>query len=124
MSDGGRKHAGFSLVEMLVALVIFSVGVMATIEVLGLCLRSTGTSRDYTRAVFLAQELMERTLAEGVLTTGEESDQFGPEFPGAAWTRKIEESETAGLYELQVVVRWQDRGAERTFELTTLTAER
>ena len=120
-----RRHsAGFSLVEMVVALMIFSVSVVAVIEVFTLCLRATGTSLNHTRAVFLAQGLIEEAASEGTMMAGEESGEFGDGFPGATWTQEITESDTAGLYEVRVTVAWEERGTERTFELSTLAAER
>ena len=119
-----RSLAGFSLVEMLAALGIFSLGVVATLQVFTVCLRSTGISRDYTRASFLAQELMEEALAEGNFTVGQESGDLSDVFPGATWTREVSETETAGLYSVRVSVLWSERGRERVFELTTLAAER
>ena len=120
-----RRHSGgFSLVEMVTALVIFSVAVVATIEIFMMCLRSTGTSLNHTRAVFLAQGLIEETLGEGTVMAEEESGELDEGFPGAAWTREIVESDTAGLYEVRVTVTWEERDKERTFQLTTLAAER
>ena len=118
------QRAGFSLVEMVVAVFIFSVGVVAMIEVFTLCLRSTATSVNYSRAVFLAQGLIEEALAEEELTAGEDSGESDEDLPEGTWTREITETDTDGLYELRVTVAWQDHEQERTFELTTLAAER
>ena len=119
-----RQLTGFSLVEMVAALIIFSVGVVATLEVLTVCLRSAGTSRNYTRAVFLAQGLIEETVAEDDLVTGEDSGEFGEGFPDASWTREITDTDTTGLYQIRVSITWPERGKERAFELTTFAAER
>lgn len=120
-----RCHSGgFSLVEMVAALIIFSTGVLATMEVFTVCLRSTGTCKNYTRAVLLAQGLVEETLAEGIVAPGEERGEFGESFPNATWTREIMDTETTGLYEIGVRVVWPAHGNERMFELTTLAAER
>ncbi len=118
------RSAGFSLVEMVAALFIFSVSVLATLEVFAVCLRSTDMCLSRTRAAFLAQGLIEETVAEGILTSGEDSGEFGEGFSRATWTREITETDTTGLYELRVTVAWTDRGKERKFELTTLAAER
>ncbi len=119
-----RRTAGFSLVEMIAALFIFSVAVVATLEVLTACLRAVGASEGYTRATLLAQGLMEETLAEDLIVAGEESGSFDERFPGAEWVRVVSETETSGLYEVQVKVSWPDRGRQQEFQLTTLAAER
>jgi len=118
------QRAGFSLVEMVVAVFIFSVAVVAMIEVFTVCLRSTATSVNYSRAVFLAQGLMEEALAEEDLTADEESGESEGDLPDGTWTREITATDTAGLYELHVTVEWREHEQERAFELTTLAAER
>ncbi len=120
--SGNRE--GFSLVEMMAALMIFSVGVVAMIEVFAVCVRSTGTARDYSRAVFLAQALVEEALAEDALSEGEETGEFDQELSDGTWERLITATDDEGLYEVYVTVEWQDRGRQRTFELTTLAAGR
>ena len=90
-----RSHCGgFSLVELMAALMIFSLGVLATMEVFTACLRSTSKAVNYTRAVFLAQGLVEETLAETDLIPGSESGEFGDSLPHGTWTRDIVETET------------------------------
>ena len=115
---------GFSLVEMIAAMAIFGTGVLAMMEVFSMNLHATATSRDYSRAVLLAQGLMEQTLASGELIAGEESGEFAEAFPDATWTCEITDTETIGLYEVRVSVAWPERGKERSFELITLAAER
>ena len=119
-----RNRAGFSLVEMVAAMTIFSVGVLATMEIFVLCVRSTGTLANYSRAVFRAQAVMEETLIAGQLITGEDYGELDEELPDGAWTRQILETDSDGLYEIRVVVSWHERGKDRAFELTTLAAER
>ena len=119
-----RNGGGFSLVEMLAALTIFSVGVVSTLEVFTLCLHSAGTSLNCSRAALLAQGLVEEVMAEDSHLDDEEDGEFGYAFPDATWTREILETETSGLYEVTVTVTWPERGKERTFELTTLVADR
>jgi len=121
---GRRSAHGFSLVEMIAALVIFSIGVLALMEVFARCLRSTSTTIGYANAVCLAQEQVEETITEGSFIEQTDSGDFAPSFPRHAWTREITETEQLGLYELEVVVSWDERGRERKYVLTTLVAER
>ena len=121
---GRRSAHGFSLVEMIAALVFFSVGVLALMEVFARCLRSTSTTIGYAHAVCLAQEQIEETIAEGSLFAQTDSGDFAPSFPRHTWTREIRATEQSGLYELEVVVSWDERGRARKYMLTTLVAER
>ena len=115
---------GFSLVEMIAALTIFSLGVLGTMEVFTTCLRSTSSSLGYTHAVFLAQQVLEETIAEGALYAGSDSGDFGDDYPQHSWTCDIEETDQTLLIEVRVVVTWTERGREKEFALTTLVADR
>lgn len=119
-----RHRRGFSMVEMVAALLIFSISVVAALEVYALCIRGSTASLDVTRAGLLAQGVMEQTLAEGNFLVGTESGELAGDLPGAAWAREVQESDTAGLYEVRVTVTYEERGKQEAFELTTLAAQR
>lgn len=109
---------------MIAALTIFSVGVLATIEVFTTCMQSTSASLGYTRAVHLAQKVVEETIAEGELSAGSASGDFGTAFQRHSWKREVEETDQNDLYSVHVVVTWDERGREKRFSLTTLVAQR
>lgn len=56
---GGR---GFTLVEALMTIVLLSVGLAAVMGAVNLGIRYSGEGTELTQAVFLAQEIRERTL--------------------------------------------------------------
>ena len=119
--------AGFSLVEMIAALLIFSVGVLAVMQVFAGRLRATSASLGYTRAVSLAQQVMEETIAERdttFMTVMSESGDFGTEFPNHSWSCEFEDMDQSGLQTLHVTITWEDRGREKKYVLATLIAER
>ena len=119
-----RTTAGFSLVEMIAALVIFSVGVLALMEVFTTCLQSTSASLGYTQAVHLAQQAMEERIAEGDFFATTDTGDFAPAFSAYSWRREMEETDQDGLYKLHVAVTWKERGREKQFTLTMFVAER
>jgi len=114
------RRAGFSLVELIAALSIFSVGVLAVLEVTGSCLRSTSASSSYTHAVQLARQALEETVAEGALFVSTETGDFGAEYPRHTWLREIEETDRTDVLKLRVTVMWSERGREKKYALTTL----
>ena len=74
---GSRR--GFSLLESLTGLMIFSVAIVGIIEAVTLQLKSEAVAEDTTKAVMLAQDLVETLRLTGDLAAGEESDEFdGP----------------------------------------------
>jgi general secretion pathway protein I len=121
----GRWQAGFTLVEVLVALVVLAVAVTATLQLFGGGLRLARASVEHLDATLLAaeklSELSLEPLEEGV-TDGTEGDY--------RWTRRVtvdrglapEEGVPGGtaagrLARVSVEVRW---GRSRQIELVTL----
>ncbi|MBI5093047.1 MAG: prepilin-type N-terminal cleavage/methylation domain-containing protein [Candidatus Hydrogenedentes bacterium] len=123
--DSSRQYrAGYSLLELVLAVAIFSVGVVAVLELFAACLRSSSVSLGYTQAVFLAQELLEEEIADGGFTDTTDSGGFGDNYPSHSWSYDAEETDQEGLYQLRVVVSWTERGKTKEYELTTLAADR
>jgi general secretion pathway protein I len=120
-----RSDRGFTLVEILVALLVLSITVVAVLQLFGGGLRLVRASGDHLDAVLLAESQMAQiggeTLEEGV-TEGTEG--------AYRWTRRVlvdptllpktEESEIAPrvrLARVSVEVRW---GRNRHIELVTV----
>ncbi len=115
---------GYSLLELVAALTIFSLGVVSALTLFTTCLQSTSASLGYTHAVLLAQGLMEETIAEGSLFAGTDSGDFGDGYRGHSWELEIEDTDQTGLMQLSLVVTWTERGREKHYRLSTLVAER
>lgn len=120
-----RQNAqGFSLIELVAAMAIFSMCVLACLELYSVSLRSAGDSVAYTQAVFLAQGAMEETLSDDYLIAGTDSGDFGANYPNHAWEVEIKETEQKGLMEVDLVVKWTARGKEKSYALITRCADR
>jgi prepilin-type N-terminal cleavage/methylation domain-containing protein len=118
-----RNRPGFTLLEVLIAMVILSVAVVALIQTAAQGLRLLKVSSDHQEAVTLADRLLRAIdgSAEGV-----DSGQEGP----FTWERRVrvmavpdELSPSSGpspqLLSLSVAVRW---GNGRMVEVATLRA--
>ena len=125
MTKRTENRTGFSLVELVAALAIFGIAVVAVLELTTTSLRATRVAEDGTRATFLAQAVLEETLAEGLLLEGEQSGEFGAEFPNASWRCIIEQdADNDELYAVTVTVEWPGGDSMHEFRLATLAAER
>jgi general secretion pathway protein I len=120
-----REHAsrsGFTLLEILVALVIFALafGVLAQIMQTGL--RQTAGAQTRAGATLLARSELARVGIEVPLQVGRAE---GETADGMRWQTDIEvaeqpdEDQSLALYEVQVTVAWGASPAERLI-LTTL----
>jgi len=116
-----RESAGFTLLEVVVAMVILSVAVVTLIQLASQSLRLLKLSSDHQEATILADRLV---LAADPATEGMESGQDGRftwECRACAVAVPDELSPTIGaaprLLSLMVAVRW---GSGRTVEMSTL----
>jgi len=60
----GTDNRGFTLIEVLVAMVIATIGLVGLAMMQGYAIQGNGTGSQYTKATFLAQERLER-IKEG-----------------------------------------------------------
>lgn len=114
-----RRQRGFSLVEVLTALVIFSVAIVAFIQGMG---ASTAIQADLIweqRAAMLAENVMEEIRYTNDLEEGANEG----EFEGDAqyhWASLIEPTDIEGLMSVTVTITWHDGRREANYSLSTL----
>ena len=124
-----RRDEGFTLLEVLVALVVLSTTVVAALQLFGGGLRLARTAGDHADAALLASAKLAE-LEPGSLKEGAEEGTEGP----YRWTRRVtlapsllpvapdsSEAVIIRLARVNVEVRW---GQGRRFELATLRAWR
>ena len=119
-----HTQRGFSLLELVLAMGIFSMSVLACLELYSISLQSAGDSVEYTQAVYLAQGLMEETMTESSLYASTDSGDFGDTYPKHSWMMEVRETEQDGLMEIDLIVQWTARGKEKEYQLITLCADR
>lgn len=123
----GRKSDGFSLIEVIVALVILSVGVVALVDLFSSSLRTVRKSEDYSRALLHARALLDEAYAssdiEGLDGFIEFEDGMSAERT-AALVSTVEGGESVtetslgnpapvevSIYEIRVRVSWPPSGS-------------
>lgn len=107
------RIGGFTLLEVMIALVILSLVVVAYLQLVAGATRSTTEAEDWTRAITYAEEVMERYKLEG-----RAPDAASPEQLDGGFTRWVERRGwTNGLVRLTAVVVLPDGGR---FELDRL----
>jgi len=99
---GGRSAAGFTLAEIMVALLVVVLGILAFSQFLGTISRAAGFSRQMTEATALAQEKTEELLREQYATLAGGSDTVGD------YRRQWSISNQAVRTSILVTVDWDD----------------
>jgi general secretion pathway protein I len=115
---------GFTLLEILVALVIFALAFGLLAQIMQTALRQSTVARSLTGATLLARSELARVGVEVPLQAGRSE---GETDDGMHWQTEIElvegpdEDQSLALYQVQVTVAWGASPAEQLM-LTTLRA--
>lgn len=121
----GSRAAGFTLIEVLVALAILGLALAAIYETFAHGLRNDSVGRRYIAATVLAEGRLAALGTERGIRPG----RWGGETPdGYRWAVAVRPTVEAGagppgrprLYEVEVRVLWDQAGRSREVRLTSL----
>jgi general secretion pathway protein I len=120
-----KREAGFTLVEVIVALAILSVGLSTLLGVISNSLRQTANAERMAAAGSLAQSLLAEVGTERPVKPEERDGQFPN---GFRWHLKMQpygdvnerEEWPVGVYAVSTEVEWEDGAQRRSYALTTL----
>jgi general secretion pathway protein I len=127
-------NAGFTLLEVMVALVVLALGIAAVLELFGGGLRLTTKSSRRTQAVVYAQNVIDRLLAQSTLEDGDDGGQLPGGFSWRAQVYEIRpdddasalqqqsqnQSEFFHLKQINVEVYWSEGVGEQSYALRSL----
>jgi hypothetical protein len=122
-----KDAAGFSLLEMVFALGLFTLGILATIQVAARVFRTHQLARDYAAGLSLAAEKMEeiKSLGYGDVAGGFEPEAGARSVNGPKpFQRQISVTEQASprLKCVFVTVSWQADSTRRQVVLASIVA--
>jgi len=116
-------RAGMTLVEALVAAAILAGGLLAIMQAVEISIRAQHRSELQATVVRLATEKMEEIRKEPEIAGGEESGDFGEDFPDFRWEVQIAETDLPGLDEVTIIVTYAIGNRETEYVLTALQRE-
>ena len=115
-------NAGFSLVEVVCAILILGVALVALTQGITAALSSSQESERQTAAVLIAAGQMETLRAEGELTDGETEGDGTGVLALYHWKQSVTGTAIEGLHEVAVVVE-NSKSGQAIYELRTLLFE-
>jgi type IV pilus assembly protein PilV len=120
-----RRSAGFTLIEVIVAIVLLGVGLMGLAALSTTVTRANVQSSSLTTATALAQERAERLRTEDydALASGNDSRVVDNVAYTRSWVVTAEDPEP-GLKTVAIAVSWTTRGTTHTTRLTTIRGRR
>jgi general secretion pathway protein I len=118
------KHGGFSLVEVMVAIMILGIALVGLVQGVNTALVSSKESEVQTAAALLAAGQIESLRADALgVEDGETEGEAGDELPQYRWRQTITATQIDGLHEVLVVVENSQTG-KTVYELKTMLFER
>jgi len=117
-----HANAGFSLIEVVCAILIFGVALVALTQGITMALSLTKESERQTTAALIAAGQIETLRADGDLTDGETEGEGAEGLSLYRWKQSITRTSIAGLHEVAVVVE-NSRSGQAIYELRTMLFE-
>ena len=126
--------SGFTLIEVLLAFVVFALSFSVVLEIISGSMRNTVRARQYTEVALITQSMMDRVgldipLEAGARANGESGAyrwelQIGPYAGTADNARSMELGDLTGieLLEVEFIISWGDNRKEQSNRFSTLKA--
>ena len=112
---------GFTLVEVMVAIVVLSLGLLGALTAFSIASRVTSASRNDTSLALLAQQKLAeiRLLEREELTSGTTTGDFGPDYVEHYWQLTVHEPDELNVVWVDVVIYAPEAGRTREVRLST-----
>ena len=120
------SKAGFTLLEILVAISILAISLVVILQLFSGGLKSRKVSDDYTRGVFHAREKMSEILLSKDLTEGESGGEFPDSFRWVSLIKLVESGQEEEeklpfkMFDIQVEILWDAGRSEKHFQVSTI----
>ena len=104
-----QASGGFSLLEVIIAIAILSMGIAAIIQLYSMNLNRIQKADLYTRAIIYARSAMDETLSSSSLDETTETRDINGQFELTKSVTAIagDDKDIADTYEIMVNVRWK-----------------
>ena len=114
-------RSGFTLVEVMVAIVVLSLGLLAALTSFSMASRVTSASRNDTSLALLAQEKLAeiRLIERDELVMGTTTGEFGGDHVEHYWQLTIHEPDELNVIWVDVVIYAPEAGRTREVRLST-----
>lgn len=99
-----NRESGFSLIELMCAILILGVGLVGLSHGITSALTSSKEAELQTSGALIAAGRIETLRAEPFIDEGETSGSCGDDLPSYQWKQSVASTRVEGLYEVEVTV--------------------
>ena len=99
----------FMLLEVILATALLAIGLFAIIDSLGRCVAAAKSIQSYAVSEILLANKSFEFRAERASDIFDQEGTFD-DYPGYSWSRKLERTDTDGLWKQTIEVFWRERG--------------
>jgi general secretion pathway protein I len=118
------EHGGFTLIEVLAALLLVGIALPVIMQGFSVVTRVGSAAKRRTEAAALADAKLTELVATSQWQTGVQSGDFSPDWPAYQWSAQIQPWSDSGVDELDLTVTWTGRnGQPDSLTLSTLVYE-
>ncbi|OBQ46601.1 hypothetical protein SP90_11385 [Halodesulfovibrio spirochaetisodalis] len=104
--DHKKRSRGFTIIEVLVALVLLSIAVLMTIELTTQNQEALSMTHLQDTATLLAREKLFELEQDGLSASTGKSGDFGSANPGFTWEAQAHSTNRLNSYRLELIVTW------------------
>ena len=104
-----RRDSGFMLLEVILAVTLLAISMVAIIGSLGQCLAAARAIQSYSTSEILLANKSFEFRTERPTDILDQEGEFD-DYPGFSWSRKLEGTDTEGLWTQTITVYWYERG--------------
>ena len=119
LSHNAELNAGFSLIEVMVAILILGIALVGLTHGITTALGSSKESEWQTTAALFAAGKIETLRAENNFENGDTDGDCGANLPAYRWKQTISDADVTGLHEVDVVIK-TTKNNQQIYELKTL----
>jgi len=107
--ESQRRDSGFLMLEVILAMALLTFSAIAITESLGRCLAAARAVQSYSTSEILLANKSFEFRTERPTDLLDQEGEFA-DYPGFSWSRRLEETDSDGLWKQTITVYWYERG--------------